>query len=467
MVNPGEERISLKKTLLIGVSIGIISGFGTLLFFIGLEYSTHFMMNVLFGANLPMEGQSAAEIVGWTPPAVVWLILPIICIGALLSGLIVYKFAPEAEGHGTDAALKAYHGDGKIRWRVPIVKAVASIITIATGGSAGREGPTAQIAAGFGSFISDVFHLSPRERKIAIATGIGAGIGTIFKAPLGGAVLASEILYLRDVEADVLIPSFLASIISYSIFGFFVGYDAIFGAATLTWSIIQIPFFLILGVISAGIGLMYIKTFYGTKDVFDKFFKKYSLPKYLKPACGAFLIGILVIVLAWISPETMIVALGSLGSGYGFVQLALYNMLPLSVLILLPFVKTLTTALTIGSGGSGGVFAPGLAVGGFAGGAFGMALHLLLPEIVPLTSVPVFVIVGMIALFGGISHAPIAVMIMVLEMTGDFAILIPAMAAIVFACLLMGKNTIFREQRERRDDDTATVVAEPRRDGLS
>ena len=442
------------------MSIGIISGFGTLLFFIGLEYGTHLMMDVLFGAVYPMEGQSATMIAGWTPPAVVWLILPIICAGALLSGLIVYKFAPEAEGHGTDAALKAYHGDGKIRWRVPIVKAVASIITISTGGSAGREGPTAQIAAGFGSFISDVFQLSPRERKIAIATGIGAGIGTIFKAPLGGAVLAAEILYLRDVEADVLIPSFLASIISYSIFGFFVGYNAIFGAVTLTWSINQIPFFLILGAISAVVGIIYIKTFYGTRNVFDKIFKKYPIPKYLKPVCGAFFIGLIVIILAWISPEMMMVALGSLGSGYGFVQLALYNMLPLSVLLLLPFVKTLTTALTIGSGGSGGVFAPGLAIGGFAGGAFGMILHLLLPEIIPMTSVPVFVIVGMIALFGGISHAPIAVMIMVLEMTGDFAILIPAMAAIVLSCLMMGKNSIFKEQRERREDTASPCAAD-------
>ena len=208
---------SFKKLILIGVTVGIISGFGAYLFFKGLEYGTAFVMEYLFGAYLPLEGQTATEVAAWTPPPVIWLILPIICAGALLSGLIVYFFAPEAEGHGTDAAIRAYHGDGKIRWRVPIVKAVASIITISTGGSAGREGPTAQIAAGFGAFIADIFHLSPRERKIAIATGIGAGIGTIFKAPLGGAILAAEILYLRDFEADVVMPSFLASIIGYSI----------------------------------------------------------------------------------------------------------------------------------------------------------------------------------------------------------------------------------------------------------
>ncbi|ABN07240.1 Cl- channel, voltage-gated family protein [Methanocorpusculum labreanum Z] len=451
-MHPGEERISFKKTLLIGVSIGIISGFGTLLFFTALEYCINLIMGIFYGGAFPTPGQSCTGITCWTPPPIIWLILPIICGGALLSGLIVYKFAPEAEGHGTDAALKAYHGDGKIRWRVPFVKAVASLITISTGGSAGREGPTAQIAAGFGAIISDVFQLSPRERKIAIATGIGAGIGTIFKAPLGGAVLAAEILYLRDVDADVLIPSFLASVISYSIFGFFMGYDAIFGTTEMTWSVVQVPFFLALGPLCAFIGIMYIKSFYGTKTLFDKFFRTYGLPTYLKPVLGAFIIGIFVIVFAYISPDTLMVALGSLGSGYGFVQLALYNMLPLTVLILLPFAKTLTTSLTIGSGGSGGVFAPGISIGGFTGGAFGMILHILFPTIIPLTTVPIFVIIGMIALFGSIAHAPIAVMIMVLEMTGDFGILIPAMAALVLACLIMGKNTIFREQRERRED---------------
>ena len=448
----GEERISFKKILLIGITIGVISGFGTLLFFLGLEYCISLFMGFFYDGAFPQPGQTCEGIACWTPPPVIWLILPIICGGALISGIIVHTFAPEAEGHGTDAALKAYHGDGKIRWRVPFIKAIASIITISTGGSAGREGPTAQIAAGFGAFISDVFNLSPRERKIAIATGIGAGIGTIFKAPLGGAVLAAEILYLRDVEADVLIPSFLASIISYSIFGFFMGYEAIFGAEALTWSVVQVPFFIALGPICAVIGIMYIKTFYGTKNIFDTFFKKYSLPVYLKPVLGAFIIAVFVIIFAYISPDTLLVALGSLGSGYGFVQLALYNMLPLTVLLLLPFAKTLTTSLTIGSGGSGGVFAPGLSIGGFTGGAFGMLLHILFPQIIPITTVPVFVIIGMIALFGSIAHAPIAVMIMVLEMTGDFGILIPSMAALVLACLIMGKNTIFREQRERRED---------------
>lgn len=441
-----ENASSFKKTMLIGIVVGIISGIGALLFFWGLEYGTRFVMDFIIGYNYPVEGQTADEISMWTPPPQIWLILPVICIGALLSGIIVNKFAPEAEGHGTDAAIRAFHGDAKIRWRVPVVKAVTTILTISTGGSAGREGPTAQISAAFGSIAADALKLSQRERRIALATGIGAGIGTIFKAPLGGAILAAEILYSRDIEADVIMPSFLASIIGYSIFGYFEGYTPIFGTAGIHWEIGQIPLFLILGFICALVGLLYIHVFYNTKTAFADFFKKHKVPLYLKPVAGAFILGIFVIALAHISPDTMTTALASLGTGYGFIQLAIYNMLPLSVLILLPFTKILTTSLTIGSGGSGGIFAPGLAIGGAAGGAFGMILHILIPQLVPLSSVPAFVIVGMIALFGGIANAPIAVLIMVVEMTNDFSLLVPAMGAVAVSTVLTGDKTIFKEQ---------------------
>ncbi|MBP2132679.1 CIC family chloride channel protein [Methanomicrobium sp. W14] len=441
-----ENASSFKKTMIIGIVVGVISGIGAFLFFSGLKLGTHFVFENLMNYHYPIEGQSLESISEWAPPATIWLILPIICMGALLSGLLVYNFAPEAEGHGTDAAIKAFHGEGRIRWRVPIIKALASILTISTGGSAGREGPTAQISAGFGSIAADALKLSPRERRIALATGIGAGIGTIFKAPLGGAILAAEILYTRDFESDVIMPSFLASIIGYSIFGFFEGYDPIFGTASIHWEIPQIPLFLVLGIICALVGLLYIRVFYGTKKVFADFFEKKHLPVVLKPVTGAFFIGVFVIVFSYICPETMITALASLGTGYGFMQLAIYNMLPLAVLVLLPFTKIFTTSFTIGSGGSGGVFAPGLAIGGAAGGAFGMILHIFLPQIVPLFTIPAFVIVGMISLFGGIANAPIAVMIMVVEMTSDFSLLVPAMGAVAVSTVLTGESTIFREQ---------------------
>ncbi|MDO5846243.1 MAG: chloride channel protein [Methanocorpusculum sp.] len=454
-MNPkmADEPLPLKRILQIGISVGIIAGLGALLFFKGVELGSQFILTHLLGYAFPAEGMAFADLAGWTAPASLFLILPVLMLGALISGLIVWKFAPEAEGHGTDAALKAYHGDGKIRWRVPIVKAVSSIITISTGGSAGCEGPAAQISAGFGSIISDIFHLSPRERKIAIAVGIGAGVGAIFKAPLGGAILAAEILYLRDFRYDVILPSFIASVTGYGIFGLFEGYTPLFGTIAMFWSVGQLPLFILLGILSAGVGILYIKSFYGTKKIFDRAAARYHIPKFLKPVIGAGIIGLTVILLGLISPEAFLIGLGSLGTGYGFVQLSLYNLLPFGVLLFLPLAKILATSLTIGSGASGGVFAPGLSIGGFTGGAFGLGMHLLLPDLVALSAVPIFVIIGMIAVFGGVAHAPVAVLIMVLEMTGSFSLVIPAILAVAVSCLLMKNITIFKQQRISREDN--------------
>ena len=267
-----------KRVLFIAIIVGIISGIGSLLFYQGLKLGSRFFMGYLMNYQMPMEGDSAAIIAQWSAPGNMFLLLPIICIGALLSGVLITYLAPETEGHGTDAAIKAFHTDGKIRRRVPFLKAITAILTISTGGSAGREGPAAQISAGLGSLVADYLHLSPRERRLALTTGIGAGIGTIFKAPLGGAVLAAEILYIRDFESEAIIPSFLASIIGYSIFGLFEGFDPIFALMPISWNIWQLPFFLVLGVVCALIGLLYISFFYGTIDVFARVFKERNLP---------------------------------------------------------------------------------------------------------------------------------------------------------------------------------------------
>ena len=228
-----------------------------------------------------------------------------------------------------------------------------------------------------------MFGLSPRERRIALTTGIGAGIGTIFKAPLGGAILAAEILYTRDFESEAIIPAFLASIIGYAIFGFFEGYTPIFALVPLLWNVQQIPLFLLLGFLCAAFGLLYIFVFYWTRTGSLPCSNSTHLPLYLKPVSGAVLLGILVLALSFVSPWTEILGLAGMGAGYGFTQLMIYSMVPLAVLLLLPFVKILTTSLTLGSGGSGGVFAPGLTIGAAIGGALGIVLHLIAPIYVP------------------------------------------------------------------------------------
>ena len=179
----------------------------------------------LFPPNPASEGATVIR-----PIARPWLLPIITTLGGLLTGIIVFSLAPEAEGHGTDAAIEAFHEKGgRIRARIPLIKMIASAITIGSGGSAGREGPTAQISAGFGSWLGDLLHLDDHDRRIAMAAGIGSGIGAIFKAPFGGALLSAEILYKRDFESDALFPSFIASVVGFSIYGLWAGWTPIFG----------------------------------------------------------------------------------------------------------------------------------------------------------------------------------------------------------------------------------------------
>jgi CIC family chloride channel protein len=365
-------------------------------------------------------------------------------LGGLISGVIVFTLAPEAEGHGTDAAIEAFHERaGKIRARIPPIKLLASAITIGSGGSAGREGPTAQIAAGFGSWLGDIFKLTPEDRRIAVAVGVGAGIGAIFKAPLGGAILAAEILYIRDFELGALVPGFIASVIGYSIFGAWAGWTPVFGEGlglrftqpeSLVW-------YALLGVAAGLVGIAYARFFYTVRDVF----RRVRIPPHLKPAIGG--LGVGLIALAF--PQVLSIS-------YGWLQLAIDGNtaeLALGTMVALVALKIVATTLTIGSGGSGGVFAPGLFIGGMLGGSMWGLLHNHVGWM-PQTEAP-FVIVGMMALFGGIAKAPIAVMLMVAEMTGEFSMIVPAMIATSIAYLVTGNVRIYENQVPTRADSPA------------
>jgi CIC family chloride channel protein len=446
------RRSYLRKWSLISILIGIIAGLSSIIFFEGLKLGTHYFLGQGAGFFPPESGESLSSTVNWASPTRLWLIPVIITLGGLASGLLIFTLAPEAEGHGTDAAIRAFHREnGVIRKRIPIVKMLASIITISTGGSAGREGPIAHICAGFGSFVGYIFNLNAHERRLAVTIGIGAGVGSIFKAPLGGALLSTEILYMRDFEKEALIPSVIASIVGFSIFSYFEGSDPIFYANQYPWNIQQIPFFMALGLACAAVGLLYISAFYKTRD----FFKKLKIPNHFKPAIGAAIVGILAVTLIILMPEGNGAAgLGGLTMGYGFIQLAMYNQLPIKIMFALIFVKIAMTSLTIGSGGSGGVFAPGLVIGAMVGGVIGAIFNLLFPNIVPVEAIPAFVIIGMMALFGGVAKAPVAVIVMVSEMTNDFTLLLPSMVAIVGSLILINK-TIYREQVPTRLDSPA------------
>ena len=432
----------LRKWLIIAILIGIVAGVGSILFYMAINAATWLMLGKGAGYIPPAPGGEGQTI--FTPIARRWMI-PVICaIGGLLSGLLVFKFAPEAEGHGTDAAINSFHNkEGFIRRRVPLVKLVASAITIGSGGSAGREGPVALIGAGFGSTIGDIFKLNSHDRRIALAVGIGAGIGAIFKAPLGGALISAEILYRRDFEFEALLPSFIASIVGYSVFASWHGWAPIFTVNTgfAFDKPEQLIGYAILGIVCALFGILYGRTFYQVRD----FFKSWKIPNYIKPAIGGLIVGSIGIFLPQI-----------LGMGYGWVQFAINNntaALPLGIMVAVVFGKIVATSLSIGSGGSGGVFAPGLVIGGMVGGVTWSLLHNV-NSIVPVDPGP-FIILGMMTLFGGIANAPLAIMIMVSEMTGNYSLLIPSMVSVVIAYFLTGNSYIYEKQVNTRADSPA------------
>jgi CIC family chloride channel protein len=431
------------KWALIGTLIGIVAGIGAIILYLAISFVTTYLLTGLTGYNPPRSGLVAGLTLYKISPNIHYLFIPVsLVVGGFLVALILNKTAPEAKGHGTDAAISAFHKDGgRIRKRIPTVKTIASAITIGSGGSAGREGPTAQIAAGFGSFISDIFHLDDHDRRIAVASGIGAGIGSIFLAPLGGAILSTEILYKRDFETEALIPSTIASVVGYSIFGYFTGYKTIFMIPTTTvigfFHPLSLIAYLIIGLLAGGAAIFYIKTFYGITYLFSK---AKRISPYAKPAIGGAVVGLIAIFF----PEI-------LGLGYGWVQqildgnLSLFGTSYLSlflIFIALFLLKTIATAFTIGSEGSGGVFAPGLVIGAFLGAAIAIPLLVVFPFL----SFDEIVIVAMISLFGGASKAPIAIIIMGTEMTGSYALFIPLMLATTVSYFVTGDLSIYKSQ---------------------
>jgi CIC family chloride channel protein len=367
------------------------------------------------------------------------LFLP--AMGGILSGWLVYTFAPEAEGHGTDAAIDAYHNKGGfIRGRIPFIKTIASAITITSGGSGGREGPIAQIGAGFGSYLATKLKLSERERRIMLAAGVGAGVGSIFRAPLAGALFAAEVLY-RDpeFEAEVIIPAGISSVVAYCLFCLVFGWGSLFESQDFVFqNPLELGPYIVLAFVLVGGGILYIKSFYGVHRIA----KAMEVPNHVKPVIGGLCAG----VIGYFLPET-------LSFGYGFAQMALDNELPTLLLLGLAVGKIFTTSFSIGSGGSGGVFGPSIVIGGALGGAVGRIFHSLLPGIV--TQPGAFVVVGMAGFFAGVSNAPISTIIFVSEMTNSYHLLLPSLLVCSLAFLLSRRWTIYVRQVPSRIDSDA------------
>jgi CIC family chloride channel protein len=422
--------------------VGVVAGLGGTLLTWGVEGIGSVLLGDIVGFHAPGHGESAT--LSWSMPERPWLLLLVLPLAGLLVGWIVQTFAPEAEGHGTDAVINSYHrGRAVLRKRVVPVKLVTSMITIGSGGSAGREGPVAQIGAGFGSYLADLLRLGYHDRRVLVISGVAAGVGGMFRAPLGAALFAVEVLYSDpDFESEALIPAIISSIVSYVVVASLTGWNSIFDTADITFAKPhELISYLALAMIVAIIGIIYVKVFYGMRD---NVFARLPIPAWTKPAVG----GLLLAILAVAVPQV-------LGGGYGWLQLTLDEQLPLKVLLLLLPAKILATSFTISSGGSGGVFAPSLVIGGVTGAVFADFAQRVAPQFAPPTAA--CVLVGMGGFFAGVAKVPIASLIMVAEMSGSYGLLVPMMLVSSVAYLLMRGTSIYEAQVPGRVDSPAHI----------
>lgn len=348
-------------------------------------------------------------------------------IGGLIVGLLIYKFAREAKGHGVPEVMAAVAtNEGRIRARVIAVKAFASSICIGSGGSAGREGPIVQMGATTGSLIAQKLNLTPYQIKILVACGATAGISATFNTPIA-AVLFSLELILREFKTRSFIPIVISSVIATIVSRYLlellnVSEKFIFNVPEYTLETpIEIMFYLPLGIVTGLVAIFYVKSLYSFEDFFDKI----QIPDYVKPAIGGICVGIIGFILLKYTGSFYI-----FGVGYDSIDLIFAGSLTFFILFALIFLKIFATSLTLGSGGSGGVFAPSLFIGAMTGGTYGYVVHTMFPAIT--ANLQAYAIVGMAAVFAGCSRATLTAILIVFEMTGNYAIILPLM----FACVI-------------------------------
>ena len=366
----------------------------------------------------------------------IWIIV-VPVIGGLLVGPIIAKFAVEAKGHGVPEVMQALIlRGGRIRPRVALAKVIASALCIGTGGSAGREGPIVQVGSALGSSIGQWLHLSDERIKNLVACGAAAGIAATFNAPIAGVVFAIEVL-LSEIQVtvfgNVVVSAVAASIVSQIFLGARPAFEIPGYVMQSPWEILL---YVILGLLAALVGILFIRMLYYTEEVFDRL----AIPEWLKPATGALLLGILAFcypyvgTISYISPNDMALGLPIsenyphiFGSGFLFLEEVLQGRAPFFLLFLLIFLKPLATSFTLGSGNSGGVFAPSLFTGAMLGGSFGyLAMHLF-PNLN--IEIGAYALVGMAAVFSAAARAPLTSMLIVFEMSNDYRLILPLMAA--------------------------------------
>jgi chloride channel protein, CIC family len=401
---PRHARTWFILYILSGV-VGIAGGLGAVVF----RFMIQGIHDLFFVRMLPFF---SLDIKGYNLGII---LLP--ALGGLIVGPITMRIAQETKGAGIPEVMEAVAlRKGRLKKKVALWKIVASSITIGSGGSAGREGPIAQIGASIGFLLGEIFKIERHSAKLLVVCGLSAGIAGTYNAPLGGALFGIEIL-LRNIDLIRAVPVILSSVVGAATAVFFLGGSpSVKIAASITWVPTELVFHFVLGLAFGGLSVLWVRAFYAVDGVF----RRWKVTNNLKPSLGGLVTGFLIMLFPFY---------GVMGVGYEGLDLALAGELTLGLLLLLGALKFIATCFSIGSGGSGGIFAPTLYIGGMFGGAAGLFFHWAFPAVVaePLQ----YSLAGMAALFAGATQAPLNIMVMVPEMCKDFNLLPPIMASSV------------------------------------
>jgi len=430
--------------------VGIAAGLVGAAFFAALEWMQDVVLEGLAGYRiLRAAGEHLPE--GDLPEFRPWLLALLPALGGLVCGLLCL-YAPEARGGGSDAAIEAFHRHGGVvRRRVLWVKPLASLATLGTGGAGGREGPTMHLGAALGSMVGRVLGVGPRERRILAIAGVAAGIAAVFRTPLGAALLAVEVLYRDGFESDALVPSVLSSVVAYSVVISIFGESTLFShAARFPFDPAHLPLYGVMALLLSLVAAIFVASMAWTRERFERL----PGPVWLRPALGGLLLGL------WVTAAVLLVAdliggeaigLGLLGGGYGAVQVAISDAAWLpdgwvgaGLLAALALGKVVAASFTISSGGSAGDFAPSLAIGGLLGGAFGRAMQLIFDD--PSLDPGAFALVGMGTFYGGIAHVPLAALVLVCELAGNYDLLVPLMLSLALSFVALRRPSLYHAQ---------------------
>jgi CIC family chloride channel protein len=461
----------------LGGAVGVLCGMAGAVFQVGADALSTLLLEHV--AGLPPLIAASHQASSFHEPHAFhpFILLAVLFAGGCTAGLIIQRWAMAAKGGGTGTAVDAFHHRrGAIPLSVPLTKLVASVVTLGSGGSGGREGPISLMGAGFASWFAGVLRLSVRDRRILLAAGIAGGLAAVFRAPLASAIFAAEVLYRGpELEADVIVPAFIAAVVGYLVgsFGLDLLGPLLGQPGAISSTMFQPPpltfqasdWQQLGGYAAVAIAVVLVsRWFMWAQGHIGRSFDELRLPFWLKPGLGAALAGALAIGLyasaTLVVPQTddAQIALATIGGGYGVLhwlfgaQPAAHAPLILAgLLAALAAAKVLATALTVGSGGSAGLFGPGLVIGGCVGGAVGALLHGL-PIAPPL---PACVLMGMAGVLAATHRTPIAALLMVAEIAGTWLLLMPAMWVCGLTVLLVGRGSLVGGQVERMQDSPA------------